>query len=109
RRGAGDRFRRRRGPLDTRLQPVPRLPHGLAGPRRRAGAGRPAGGLAPHRVNGPQRFSAPLGRGAAVAGWGLAVPEGRLTNQDWVERGDTSDKSILERTVIRERRAAGPG
>ncbi|MGH9279307.1 MAG: beta-ketoacyl-ACP synthase III [Acidimicrobiales bacterium] len=60
-------------------------------------------------MNGPQAFSAPSGRRAAVAGWGLAVPEGRLTNQDWVERVDTSDQWIVERTGIRERRVAGPG
>src|SRR5205085_5138418 len=58
-------------------------------------------------MNGPQRFVAPLGRRAAVAGWGLAAPEQRLTNQDWVDRVDTSDEWITERTGIRERRVAG--
>jgi len=42
-----------------------------------------------------------------VAGWGLAAPERRLTNQDWVERVDTSDEWITERTGIKERRMAG--
>ncbi|MGH9222865.1 MAG: beta-ketoacyl-ACP synthase 3, partial [Acidimicrobiales bacterium] len=37
------------------------------------------------------------------------MPEGRLTNQDWVERVETSDQWIVERTGIRERRVAGPG
>ena len=60
-------------------------------------------------MNGPQRFASLPGRAAAVAGWGIAVPEGRLTNQDWVERVDTSDEWIVERTGIRERRVAGPG
>jgi 3-oxoacyl-[acyl-carrier-protein] synthase-3 len=59
-------------------------------------------------VNGPQRFASLPGRAAAVAGWGIAVPQGRLTNQDWVERVDTSDEWIVERTGIRERRVAGP-
>jgi 3-oxoacyl-[acyl-carrier-protein] synthase-3 len=59
-------------------------------------------------VNGPQRFLALPGRRACVAGWGIAVPEGRLTNADWEERVDTSDEWIVERTGIRERRVAGP-
>ena len=59
-------------------------------------------------MNGPQRFAALAGRRAAVGGWGIAVPEGRLTNQDWVERVDTSDEWITERTGIKERRVAGP-
>ncbi|MFN2502708.1 MAG: beta-ketoacyl-ACP synthase III [Acidimicrobiales bacterium] len=60
-------------------------------------------------MNGPQRFLAPPGRRAAIAGWGIAVPEARLTNQDWAERVDTSDEWIRERTGIQERRVAGPG
>jgi len=60
-------------------------------------------------VNGPQRFTPPPGRHAAISGWGIAVPEARLTNQDWVERVETSDQWIVERTGIRERRVAGPG
>ncbi|MEW6153229.1 MAG: beta-ketoacyl-ACP synthase III [Actinomycetota bacterium] len=60
-------------------------------------------------MNGPQRFTPPPGRHAAVTGWGIAVPEGRLTNQDWVDRVETSDEWIVERTGIRERRVAGPG
>ncbi|MGH9004442.1 MAG: 3-oxoacyl-ACP synthase III family protein [Acidimicrobiia bacterium] len=47
---------------------------------------------------------------AAIAGWGLAVPEGRLTNADIEARGvGTSDEWIFERTGIRERRMCGPG
>lgn len=42
------------------------------------------------------------------AGWGIAVPEGRITNADIEARVDTSDEWIVERTGIRERRAAGP-
>jgi 3-oxoacyl-[acyl-carrier-protein] synthase-3 len=60
-------------------------------------------------VNGPQRFLAPPGRRAAVAGWGIAVPDARLTNEDWAQRVDTNDAWIVERTGIRERRVAGPG
>lgn len=60
-------------------------------------------------MNGPQRFVAPQGRRAAVGGWGIAVPEGRLTNQDWEARVDTSDEWIRDRTGIHERRVAGPG
>jgi 3-oxoacyl-[acyl-carrier-protein] synthase-3 len=47
---------------------------------------------------------------AAIAGWGLAVPEGRLTNADFEARGiGTTDEWIFERTGIRERRMCGPG
>ena len=59
-------------------------------------------------MNGPQPFLALPGRRAAVAGWGIAVPGGRLTNADWAERVETNDEWIVERTGIRERRVAGP-
>ncbi len=45
----------------------------------------------------------------AVAGWGTALPEGRLTNADIEARVDTNDAWIVERTGIRERRIASPG
>ncbi len=45
---------------------------------------------------------------ATIVGHGIAVPEGRLTNADLEARVDTSDKWIVERTGIRERRVAGP-
>jgi 3-oxoacyl-[acyl-carrier-protein] synthase III len=44
---------------------------------------------------------------ASVAGWGAAVPDGRLTNAELERRVDTSDQWIVERTGIRERRIAG--
>jgi 3-oxoacyl-[acyl-carrier-protein] synthase-3 len=44
----------------------------------------------------------------AVVGWGYSVPEGRVTNADLEARVDTSDRWIVERTGIRERRVAGP-
>ena len=43
---------------------------------------------------------------AAVVGWGLAVPEQRLTNAQLEQRVDTTDAWIQERTGIRERRVA---
>jgi 3-oxoacyl-[acyl-carrier-protein] synthase-3 len=46
---------------------------------------------------------------AAIAGFGLAVPERRLTNAELEARVDTSDAWIVERTGIRERRIAGDG
>lgn len=46
---------------------------------------------------------------AAIAGWGMAVPEGRLTNAELETRVDTTDAWIVERTGIRERRILGPG
>jgi 3-oxoacyl-[acyl-carrier-protein] synthase-3 len=45
---------------------------------------------------------------ACVAGWGTAVPDGRLTNIELEGRVDTSDAWIVERTGIRERRVARP-
>jgi 3-oxoacyl-[acyl-carrier-protein] synthase-3 len=45
---------------------------------------------------------------ACVAGWGVALPDGRLTNADLERRVDTSDQWIVERTGIRERRIAAP-
>jgi 3-oxoacyl-[acyl-carrier-protein] synthase-3 len=44
-----------------------------------------------------------------IVGWGVAAPEGRVTNADLEARVDTSDAWIVERTGIRERRAAAPG
>ena len=45
----------------------------------------------------------------AVVGWGLSVPDRRVTNADLAARVDTSDAWIVERTGVRERRVAGPG
>jgi 3-oxoacyl-[acyl-carrier-protein] synthase III len=42
--------------------------------------------------------------GAAVTGWGGALPANVVTNQDFASRLDTTDAWILERTGIRERR-----
>jgi 3-oxoacyl-[acyl-carrier-protein] synthase-3 len=44
----------------------------------------------------------------AVAGWGTALPDERLTNADLEGRLDTSDEWIVARTGIRERRVAAP-
>jgi len=44
-----------------------------------------------------------------IVGWGMYVPERRLTNFDLEQMVDTSDAWIIERTGIRERRIAGPG
>jgi 3-oxoacyl-[acyl-carrier-protein] synthase-3 len=44
-----------------------------------------------------------------VAGWGTALPERVVTNDDLVRHLDTSDEWIVERSGIRERRWAGPG
>ncbi|MFN2607803.1 MAG: hypothetical protein ABR511_07890, partial [Acidimicrobiales bacterium] len=55
------------------------------------------------------RFRPAPGGGAAVAGWGIALPERVVTNDDLAQRVDTNDAWIVERTGIRERRVAGPG
>jgi len=46
---------------------------------------------------------------AAIAGWGIALPDQRLTNAELEQRVDTTDQWIVERTGIRERRVAAPG
>jgi len=45
--------------------------------------------------------------GAVVTGWGIAVPDKVVTNQDLSARLDTSDQWITERTGIRERHIGG--
>ena len=45
----------------------------------------------------------------AVSGWGMAVPERRVTNFDLAKVVDTSDEWITDRTGIKERRVAGEG
>jgi 3-oxoacyl-[acyl-carrier-protein] synthase-3 len=45
---------------------------------------------------------------ATITGWGTAIPEIRLTNDDLAATLDTSDAWIVERTGIRERRVAAP-
>ncbi len=46
-------------------------------------------------------------RGAAITGWGHALPDQVITNQDMTTWLDTSDEWIVERTGIRERRIGG--
>jgi 3-oxoacyl-[acyl-carrier-protein] synthase-3 len=46
-------------------------------------------------------------RGAIVTGWGSAVPEKVLTNDDLAAQLDTSDEWITERTGIKERHIGG--
>jgi 3-oxoacyl-[acyl-carrier-protein] synthase III len=45
--------------------------------------------------------------GIAITGWGTALPEKVVTNDDLAVRLDTSDQWIVERTGIRERRWGG--
>ncbi|MBI3761759.1 MAG: ketoacyl-ACP synthase III [Chloroflexi bacterium] len=49
-----------------------------------------------------------MNRYAHVVGWGMAVPEKVLTNDDLARMVDTTDEWIVSRTGIRERRIAGP-
>jgi len=44
---------------------------------------------------------------AHITGWGMAVPDTVLTNEELAQRVNTSDKWIVEMTGIRERRIAG--
>ncbi|MCU1490628.1 MAG: 3-oxoacyl-(acyl-carrier-protein) synthase [Acidimicrobiaceae bacterium] len=45
--------------------------------------------------------------GSAITGWGSALPDKIVTNDDFAARLDTSDSWIAERTGIRERRMGG--
>ncbi len=45
--------------------------------------------------------------GAAITGWGFALPDKVVTNADFAARLDTTDEWIVERTGIRERRHGG--
>jgi 3-oxoacyl-[acyl-carrier-protein] synthase-3 len=47
-------------------------------------------------------------RYAHITGWGMAVPQRVMTNDDLARMVDTSDEWIRARTGIRERRIAGP-
>jgi 3-oxoacyl-[acyl-carrier-protein] synthase-3 len=50
----------------------------------------------------------PTARGAVISGWGTALPDKVLTNDDLRASGlDTSDEWIVERTGIKERRVGG--
>jgi 3-oxoacyl-[acyl-carrier-protein] synthase-3 len=53
-------------------------------------------------------FGAPK-RSVQILGWGKALPERTLTNDDLAHTVDTSDEWIRERTGILERRIAGDG
>jgi 3-oxoacyl-[acyl-carrier-protein] synthase-3 len=45
----------------------------------------------------------------SITGWGLAVPEQRVTTTELAERFGVDEEWILTRCGIRERRAVGPG
>jgi 3-oxoacyl-[acyl-carrier-protein] synthase-3 len=45
--------------------------------------------------------------GIRITGWGIAVPDKVVTNDDFAARMDTTDAWITERTGIRERRFGG--
>ena len=47
--------------------------------------------------------------GAAVTGWGTALPSRELTNEELAPRIGLSSEWIFERTGIRSRRVVGPG
>ena len=46
-------------------------------------------------------------RGARITGWGTALPDKTVTNDDLAATIDTSDEWITERTGIKERRVGG--
>ena len=61
--------------------------------------------MAAHGVTTPSA----LGRlrGARITGWGTALPDKTVTNDDLAATMDTSDEWITERTGIKERRVGG--
>ena len=89
----------------------------------RGRAGRPSGGRCTHgrggehrghhlrgrRVRGHPRRSLRICRvkGIRITGWGIAVPDKVVTNDDMAVNLDTSDAWIVERTGIRERHIGG--
>ncbi len=54
----------------------------------------------------PRQLPEPQGCNAHVVGWGMAVPDQVLTNQDLAAIVETSDEWIRTRTGVRERRIA---
>ena len=46
-------------------------------------------------------------RGIRITGWGIAVPDKVVTNDDMAVNLDTSNEWIVERTGIRERHIGG--
>ncbi len=52
------------------------------------------------------RHTTPM-RGATITGWGTALPEKILTNEDLAQMVETSDEWIRERSGIQERRVGG--
>jgi 3-oxoacyl-[acyl-carrier-protein] synthase-3 len=63
----------------------------------------PTATASPFGANGRQAT-----RYAHITGWGMAVPERVMTNDDLARIVETSDEWIVARTGIRERRIAGP-
>ncbi|MGH9132759.1 MAG: beta-ketoacyl-ACP synthase III [Ilumatobacteraceae bacterium] len=49
----------------------------------------------------------PGARGGVISGWGTALPDKVITNDELAEMMDTSDEWIVTRTGIRERRVGG--
>ena len=49
----------------------------------------------------------PGATGGVISGWGTALPDKVITNQELAETMDTSDEWIVSRTGIRERRVGG--
>ena len=46
-------------------------------------------------------------RGIRITGWGIAVPDKVVTNEDMAASLDTSNEWIVERTGIRQRHIGG--
>ena len=103
----------------TGLAQVVELATQFRGPRRRAPGRRGArlgvavntGGIIYGDAGfvGIHAVRAGIGRvtGIRITGWGIAVPDKVVTNDDLAVRLDTSDEWIVERTGIRERRIGG--
>ena len=59
-----------------------------------------------HSPNGVKPVGVSTGRYAHVVGWGMAVPEKILSNEDLAAIVETTDEWIVARTGIKERRIA---
>lgn len=89
-------------PTETNAVPRPRGLRALLPASN--GAADPSGTAAPSE--GVEPASAAGAIYAHIVGWGMAVPETRMTNDDLSAIVETSDEWIVARTGIRERRIA---
>ena len=103
--------RHRAGPSGRAGHPVPRAGRGAPGraapawawPSTRAASSKATPASSASTPSAPD----PSVTGIRITGWGIALPDKIVTNDDMAASLDTSDAWITERTGIRERRIGG--